>query len=112
MSEPITRDVLFDVAVDPAQVTQHVEARRIRIASNQAAGAHVHNGPVVGHIVEGSVVFQLDGEPPSVLEPGDVFYEPAGVVIARFDARDDGVTFLAYFLLEADQQPEIAFADA
>jgi hypothetical protein len=35
----------------------------------------------------------------AVLKPGDVFYEPQGVRIARFDAQEDGVTFFGYFLL-------------
>jgi quercetin dioxygenase-like cupin family protein len=56
----------------------------------------VHNGPVVGSIVDGSAVFQIDGEPETVLRPGDVFYEPEGARITRFDAQEAGVTFLAY----------------
>ena len=55
----------------------------------------------------GSVVYQIDGQPAQVLHPGDVFYEPEGARIARFDAQDDGVTFLAYFLLSPDQEPEL-----
>jgi len=35
-----------------------------------------------------------------------------GARIARFDAGEDGVTFLAYFLLGAEQDPEITFPDA
>jgi hypothetical protein len=46
-----------------------------------------------------------------VLHPGDVFYEPKGVRIARFDAQDEGVTFLGYFLLDAGEQAEIEFLD-
>jgi quercetin dioxygenase-like cupin family protein len=60
-----------------------------------------------GSIVAGSVVYQVDGQPASVLRPGDVFYEPAGKRIARFDAQEDGVTFLAYFLLSPGQEPEL-----
>ena len=48
-----------------------------------SAGLHVHNGPV--------------------------FYEPEGAPIRRFDAQDAGVTFLAYFLLGPDQEPELSF---
>lgn len=55
----------------------------------------------------GSVVYQVDGQPASVLRPGDVFYEPEGERIARFDAEEDGVTFLAYFLLSPGQEPEL-----
>jgi hypothetical protein len=35
------------------------------------------------------------------------FYEPEGERIARFDAQDDGVTCLAYFLLSPGQEPEL-----
>jgi quercetin dioxygenase-like cupin family protein len=73
------------------------------------AGLHVHNGPVVGSIVEGSVVYQIEGEPASLLGPGDFFYEPEGARISRFDAGPQGVTFLAYFLLKAGQEPAIEF---
>jgi quercetin dioxygenase-like cupin family protein len=70
---------------------------------------HVHNGPVVGSIVSGSVSFQVEGEPETVLGPGDVFFEPEGARTARFDARDDGVAFLAYFLLGPGQEPATSF---
>jgi len=86
--------------------------RQIRIVPGHAAALHVHNGPVVGSIVEGSVTFQVEGEPESMLGPGEVFFEPDGARIARFDAGEDGVTFLAYFLLGAEQDPEITFPDA
>lgn len=59
----------------------------------------MHNGPVVGSIFEASAVYQIEGQPASVLQVGDVFFEPEGERIARFDAGDDGVTFFAYFLL-------------
>ena len=91
--------------------THHIEFRRIQIVPGHAAGLHVHNGPVVGSILDGSATFQIEGEPESILGPGDVFFEPEGAHIARFDARDDGVTFLAYFLLDEGQDPEINFPD-
>jgi hypothetical protein len=31
--------------------------------------------------------------------------------IARFDAQEDGVTFLAYFLLSSGQDPELIMLD-
>lgn len=36
---------------------------------------------------------RVEGEPQSVLHPGDVFYEPEGARIARFDAGADGASF-------------------
>jgi quercetin dioxygenase-like cupin family protein len=105
--EPITRTVVSDVRLPAVKATDRVQIREIRIAPSQPAGLHVHNGPVFGSIVAGSVVYQVDGQPAAVLRPGDVFYEPEGERIARFDAQADGVTFLAYFLLSPGQEPEL-----
>jgi len=105
--EPITRTVVSDVRLPAVKATDRVQIREIRIAPSQPAGLHVHNGPVFGSIVAGSVVYQIDGQPAAVLRPGDVFYEPEGERIARFDAQEDGVTFLAYFLLSPGQEPEL-----
>jgi quercetin dioxygenase-like cupin family protein len=105
--QPITRTVLLDAQLAQVQPTGRVEIREIRILPGHAAGRHVHNGPVVGSIVTGSAVFQIEGQPATVLRPGDVFYEPAGERIARFDGGEDGVTFLAYFLLAPGQEAQL-----
>jgi quercetin dioxygenase-like cupin family protein len=70
-------------------------------------GWHVHNGPVAGGVLSGSVTYQIDGQPASVRHAGDVFFEPAGERIVRFDAGDDGVTFLAYFVLSPGQEAQL-----
>lgn len=108
---PITRSVLLDQLLPTPQSTHRVEVRRITIAPGHAGGLHIHNGPVFGSIEKGSAVYQIEGEAASVLGPGDVFYEPEGVGIARFDAQDEGVTFLGYFLLVAGETPQIETPD-
>jgi quercetin dioxygenase-like cupin family protein len=108
---PITRTVLLDQILAQPRSTHRVEVRRITIAPCRAAGLHVHNGPVFGSIETGSVVYQIEGGAAALLGPGDVFYEPEGARIARFDAQEEGVTFLGYFLLDADQAAEIEFPD-
>jgi quercetin dioxygenase-like cupin family protein len=108
---PITRTVLLDQALPNALITHRVEIRRITIAPGVAAGLHVHNGPVFGSVESGSVVYRIEGDPERVLGPGDVFYEPEGARIARFDAQEAGVTFLGYFLLAVGQDPGIEFPD-
>ncbi|WP_327287869.1 cupin domain-containing protein [Streptomyces sp. NBC_01198] len=103
--QPMTREVLLDEQFPTALTTDRVEVRRIHILAGHPAGRHVHNGPVFGSIVEGSVLFQVEGEDEVTLRPGDVFYEPAGAPIAHFDALDENVTFLGYFPLAAGQEP-------
>lgn len=115
MSHPqpdITRTTLLDQRLPTPHVTDRVEIRRITIAPAHAAGVHVHNGPVFGSIEAGSAIYQIEGAPATVLTPGDTFHEPEATRIARFDAQDDGVTFLAYFLLRENQEAELTFPDA
>lgn len=103
--QPMTREILMDARLPEALPTMRVEIRTIRMLAGHQPGRHVHNGPVVGSIVEGEVLFQVEGEDEVVLRPGDVFHEPAGIPIAHFDALGEDVTFLGYFPLTADQQP-------
>jgi quercetin dioxygenase-like cupin family protein len=106
---PVSRVVVMDQKLPGALAVHRIEIRRITIAPGCPAGLHVHNGPVFGSIETGSAVYQIEGQPETVLEPGDVFYEPAGVRIARFDALADGVTFLGYFLLPDGVNAELVF---
>jgi quercetin dioxygenase-like cupin family protein len=93
----VTRTLLLDQQLPVPRVIGHVEVRRITIPPHGSPGLHVHNGPVFGSIESGSAVYRIEGEPEAVLTPGDIFHEPESTRIARFDAQDDGVTFLAYF---------------
>lgn len=104
---PISRDMVLDVRLPAVKPTARVEVRRIHLEPGVAPGFHTHNGPVFGSVISGSVVYQIEGETETVLRPGDVFYEPEDVPIARFDATEEGVTFLGYFLLEPDQEGEM-----
>lgn len=109
---PMSRVIIMDQKLPEALATQRVEIRRITIAPGHPAGLHVHNGPVFGSIETGSAVYQIEGESAVVLRPGDVFHEPEGVRIARFDAQQDGVTFLGYFLLADGVNAELVFPEA
>ncbi|WP_433465171.1 (R)-mandelonitrile lyase [Spirillospora sp. CA-128828] len=109
---PLSRVIVMDQRLPEPLATQRVEIRQITIAPGYAAGLHIHNGPVFGSIETGSAVYQIEGEPETLLKPGDVFYEPEGVRIARFDAQEDGVTFLGYFLLADGLNADLVFPEA
>lgn len=108
---PISRVTVMDQRLPEPLATQRVEIRRITIAPGYAGGLHIHTGPVFGSIEVGSAIYQIEGQPETLLAPGDVFYEPAGVRIARFDAQEGGVTFLGYFLLADDEDVELIFPE-
>lgn len=52
---------------------------------------HQHPGPAFGYVLDGEVVFELEGEPARVVRAGEAFWEPGGDVIHYQDGnnRDD-----------------------
>ncbi|GLY40109.1 cupin [Amycolatopsis sp. NBRC 101858] len=104
---PVTRTLVLEQQLPAPRVVDHVEIRRITIAPGYGSGLHVHNGPVFGSIEAGSAIYQIEGEPETLLRPGDVFYEPEAARIARFDAQDDGVTFIAHFPAGPGETPRL-----
>lgn len=42
---------------------------------------HRHSGPVFGYMIEGEMLFELEGEPVRVIKAGEAFWEPGGDVI-------------------------------
>lgn len=101
---PVVRTPLLTAVLEGAPTVERVEVKRVELGPNLASGAHLHPCPVVGVVTEGSVYFQIDGEPARVLHPGDAFYEPANVRVLHFDAQGQGATFLANYLLQSPDQ--------
>lgn len=85
-----------------------VEAYRVDLPPGQPTGPHAHPGPVTGYVETGLIAFERDGHPARELGPGDVFFEPAGEPIRRFDnlSASEPASFIAFYLL-ADDQPLI-----
>ncbi len=56
------------------------------------APPHRHpGGPAFGYVLEGEMLFELEGEAPRVVKAGEAFWEPGGDVIHYSDGnnRDD-----------------------
>ncbi|MEU4422206.1 cupin domain-containing protein [Actinoplanes sp. NPDC024001] len=74
---------------------------------------HRHPGPAFGYVLEGEMVFELEGQPPRVVRAGEAFWEPGGDVIHFQDGnnRDDiPVRFLVTMLCDPDQ-PMLTLVD-
>jgi quercetin dioxygenase-like cupin family protein len=52
---------------------------------------HRHTGPAFGYVLEGEMLFELEGQPERVVRAGEAFWEPGGDVIHYQDGnnRDD-----------------------
>ncbi|HJP74789.1 MAG TPA: cupin domain-containing protein [Pseudonocardiaceae bacterium] len=42
---------------------------------------HRHSGPVFGYVLEGEILFELEGEAPRPIKAGEAFSEPGGDVV-------------------------------
>jgi quercetin dioxygenase-like cupin family protein len=70
---------------------------------NPGTPPHRHPGPAFGYVLDGEMVFELEGEPARVVRAGEAFWEPGGDVIHYQDGnnRDDiPVRFLVTMLCE------------
>jgi quercetin dioxygenase-like cupin family protein len=106
-SSPVVRIQLLTAQLNSPKIVEHIEIRRVDMAPNIASGLHLHPCPVVGMILEGSVLFQVDGELARVMHTGDAFYEPANVRIPHFDALEEGASFVAHYLLSPGETETI-----
>lgn len=100
----IIRKSLLTAALGSRNVTS-VDVRQIIFAPGQQSGRHKHPCPVVGFIVDGAALLQIEGQAPIELPVGSAFYEPADTVISRFDNLSSlaPLTFAAYYLLDGQQ---------
>ncbi|MEV0186525.1 cupin domain-containing protein [Streptomyces sp. NPDC050625] len=71
------------VAIPPFMPEKaHVMTITIEVPPGDAgAPPHRHSGPVFGYVLEGELIFELEGEPERVVTAGQAFWEPGGDVI-------------------------------
>lgn len=72
------------------------------------APLHLHPCPTMGVISEGTISFQIEGQPVQQLKVGDAFYEPAEVRVGRFDNDSDvPAKFVVLYLLGENEQETV-----
>jgi quercetin dioxygenase-like cupin family protein len=72
------------LAQRPPFVPDGAEAMTVLIElppGDPGAPPHRHSGPVFGYMLEGEMIFELEGEPERVIRAGEAFWEPGGDVI-------------------------------
>src|SRR3984885_9748004 len=106
MNHPaIQRKQLLNAALGNRNVTS-ADVREIRLEPGQQSGRHLHPCAVLGYIVAGTAVYQVEGQAEQTLPAGSAFYEAADTVIANFGNASDSeaMTFVAFYLLDGEQE--------
>ena len=81
------------------------DIREIVLEPGQQSGRHLHPCAVLGYIVEGTAIYEIEGEPAQTLNAGSAFYERADAVIANFGNASDTepMKFVAIYLKDGEQ---------
>ena len=73
---------------------------RVDIGPGAAFGRHRHPGEEIIYVIEGSLVYELDGRPPVMLQAGDVLFVPAGTIHAAKNVGTVNAAELATYVVE------------
>jgi quercetin dioxygenase-like cupin family protein len=82
-------------------------------AGDPGSPPHRHPGPAFGYVIEGEMLFELEGAAPRVVKAGEAFWEPGGDVIHYSDgnARDDVPVRFTVTMLCQPGQPMLVLVD-
>jgi quercetin dioxygenase-like cupin family protein len=58
---------------------------------------HRHSGPVFGYVLEGRILFELEGDEPREIVAGEAFWEPGGDVVHYQVANLDSDNWSRFF---------------
>jgi quercetin dioxygenase-like cupin family protein len=78
-----------------------VNAVRVDYEPGGFSLAHRHPAGAYVYVIDGSVIFGIDGREPVALEAGDSFYEPPGALhaVSRNASQERPASMLAFFVL-------------
>jgi quercetin dioxygenase-like cupin family protein len=104
-AQTIQRKQLLTAILGDRRITS-ADVREIRLEPGQQAGRHLHPCAVLGYIVAGTAIYEIEGETAQILPSGSAFYEPAETVISKFGNASDSepMTFVAFYLMDGDQE--------
>ncbi len=77
--EPVKRRVLLNTDLVGME-GKEASLRLAEVAPGGSSGKHYHPGYTLLYFLEGSGIWETEGQPPVTLKQGDVYYEPPGQV--------------------------------
>ncbi|GAA1328218.1 cupin domain-containing protein [Pseudonocardia xinjiangensis] len=82
-------EVVSSVPTPPLPDSSEVMTLLVKLPPGSAGNPpHRHTGPAFGYVVQGEMVFELEGEPERVVHTGETFWEPGGDVIHYQDGNN------------------------
>lgn len=73
---------LLSATPPPIPEGAHAMTQMVEIPpADDGVGPHRHSGPVFGYVLEGRMLFELEGKAPVEVAAGQAFWEPGGDVV-------------------------------
>jgi quercetin dioxygenase-like cupin family protein len=85
-----------DLSIPGREVIQAV----VEIAPGVTAPRHSHPGEEIIYVLEGTLVYEVDGQPPAALEAGHVLFVPAGAIHSATNVGTGKAAELATYVVE------------
>jgi quercetin dioxygenase-like cupin family protein len=95
-----------DLSVDGHEVVQ----ARVDLGPEAPLVKHTHPGEEIIYILEGSLEYEIEGQPPRTCNAGDALTVPAGAVHAVRNVGDGNAAELATYVVEKGK-PLISLAE-
>ncbi|HEV7767867.1 MAG TPA: cupin domain-containing protein [Thermoanaerobaculia bacterium] len=73
---------------------------RVDFGHGAAFGKHAHPGAEIAYVLEGTLEYQLEGQPPVTLVAGEALFIPAGAIHAAKNVGTGNATELATYIVE------------
>jgi quercetin dioxygenase-like cupin family protein len=106
MSQPDSGERVTPVLDFPSRDGLSVSAVRVDYAPGGfTRGTHRHPAGAYVYVIDGSVLFGVDGGKPIRLDAGESFFEPPGALhsVSRNASDDVPASMIAFFVLEEGQ---------
>jgi quercetin dioxygenase-like cupin family protein len=65
-----------------------------------AAGRHTHPGEEMGYVMEGQIELKVDGKPPQIIQAGQTFFVPRGIVHDGVNTHNGTLKVLATYVVD------------
>ena len=85
-----------DLGIPGREVVQ----ARVDIDPGAAFPKHTHPGEEIIYVIEGTIEYEVEGEPPVTLKAGDVLFIPAGTIHAAKNVGSGHAKELATYVVE------------
>ena len=100
---PVTRTILQQKDFEGV-AGKEVIMYRAELVPGGVAGRHTHPGPELAYVMEGTLIFEVDGQPPVTLKAGESVHVPAKQIHnAKNGSTTEPVKVLVFMVGEKGQ---------